>query len=56
MNDYEMMQYAHTSVAMGNACDELKEMADVVCGNVEDDGVYYEFERMGLLGGPDRQT
>ncbi|HBA68103.1 MAG TPA: Cof-type HAD-IIB family hydrolase [Lachnospiraceae bacterium] len=50
MNDYGMMQYVHTSVAMGNACDELKEMADVVCGNVEDDGVYYEFKRMGLLG------
>ncbi len=50
MNDYGMMKYAHVSVAMGNACDELKEMADIVCGNVEDDGIYYELRRMGVLG------
>ena len=49
MNDYGMMKYAHVSIAMGNACDELKEMADIVCGNVEDDGIYYEMKRMGVL-------
>lgn len=49
MNDYGMMKYAHISIAMGNACDELKEMADIVCGNVEDDGIYYEMKRMGVL-------
>lgn len=49
MNDYEMMQTAGLSVAMGNACEELKSMADVVCGNVWDDGIYYEFRRMKLI-------
>ena len=49
MNDYEMMKFAHISVAMGNACDELKEMADIVCKNVEQDGIYYAFKDMGLL-------
>ncbi|MCI9173518.1 MAG: HAD family hydrolase [Lachnospiraceae bacterium] len=49
MNDYEMMSYAGVSVAMGNACREIKEMADVVCGSVQEDGIYYEFKRMGLL-------
>ncbi|MDE7333568.1 MAG: HAD family hydrolase [Lachnospiraceae bacterium] len=49
MNDYEMMKTAGCSVAMGNACEELKNMADAVCGNVWDDGIYYEFRRMGLI-------
>lgn len=49
MNDYEMMVCAGVSVAMGNACSELKQMADVVCKSVEEDGVYYEFQRMGLI-------
>lgn len=49
MNDYEMMMAAGVSVAMGNACEELKQIADVVCGNVWEDGIYYEFQRMGLL-------
>lgn len=49
MNDYGMMKYAHVSVAMGNACDDLKETADIVCECVEEDGVYYELKRMGVL-------
>ena len=49
MNDYEMMMAAGVSVAMGNACEELKQIADVVCGNVWEDGIYYEFQRMGLI-------
>ncbi|MDE7313126.1 MAG: HAD family hydrolase [Eubacterium sp.] len=48
MNDCEMMQAAGLGVAMGNACEELKRMADVVCGNVWDDGVYYAFRKMKL--------
>ncbi len=49
MNDYEMMKAAGISVAMGNACEELKNIADVICGNVWEDGVYYEFQKMGLF-------
>lgn len=49
MNDYEMMNTAGISVAMGNACDELKNIADIICGNVWEDGIYYEFQRMGLF-------
>lgn len=49
MNDCEMMQAAGFSIAMGNACGELKDMADHVCGNVWDDGIYYEFKRMGFI-------
>lgn len=49
MNDYEMMKTAGTSIAMGNACEELKGMADHVCGSVWEDGIYYEFQRMGFI-------
>ncbi|MDE5909923.1 MAG: HAD family hydrolase [Lachnospiraceae bacterium] len=49
MNDYEMMETAKVSVAMGNACEELKSMADHVCGNVWDDGIYYGFQELGLI-------
>lgn len=49
MNDYSMMVTAGTSVAMGNACEELKKMADVVCENVREDGIYHEFQRMGFI-------
>ncbi len=48
MNDYEMMKSAGISIAMGNACEELKNMADRICESVWDDGIYYEFRRMGL--------
>ncbi|MDE6844587.1 MAG: Cof-type HAD-IIB family hydrolase [Lachnospiraceae bacterium] len=49
MNDYEMMKAAGISIAMENACEELKCMADYVCESVENDGIYYEFRRMGLI-------
>ena len=50
MNDAAMLERAGLSVAMGNACDELKALADVVCEDVAHDGVYQEFHRMGLCG------
>ena len=49
MNDYEMMHAAGLSVAMENACDELKRIADNVCESVREDGIYHEFRRLGLL-------
>ena len=39
INDLEMICAVGTGVAMGNACDELKAAADVVCGDVTDDGL-----------------
>lgn len=48
MNDLEMIQCAGVGIAMGNACPELKEAADLVCESVEEDGVFYQMRRMGL--------
>lgn len=49
MNDHEMMMAAGVSIAMGNACEELKRIADRVCETVREDGIYHEFVRMGLI-------
>lgn len=49
MNDFQMIRAAHTGIAMGNACPELKEIADFVCESVQDDGIYHQFSRMGLI-------
>lgn len=49
MNDYQMFICAGTAVAMGNACKELKQIANSICENVENDGIYYELKRMELI-------
>lgn len=49
MNDQQMLEYAGTAVAMGNSCQELKDLADIVCESVDEDGVYFEFKRMNLI-------
>jgi Cof subfamily protein (haloacid dehalogenase superfamily) len=48
-NDVEMFEVCGVSVAMGNAHDELKELADIVTTNVLDDGVANAFRRLGLF-------
>lgn len=48
-NDIEMLQAAGTGIAMGNASKELKAVADGVCGNVENDGIYYYCMEHGLI-------
>lgn len=50
MNDAAMLERARLGVAMGNACDELKALADVVCEDVAHDVVCQELHRMGLCG------
>jgi hydroxymethylpyrimidine pyrophosphatase-like HAD family hydrolase len=38
-NDFEMLRWAARGVAMGNAPDEVKAVADEVAGDVDDDGL-----------------
>ncbi|MEO9151583.1 MAG: HAD hydrolase family protein, partial [Lapillicoccus sp.] len=38
-NDIEMLRWAARGVAMGNAPDEVRAVADEVTGDVEDDGL-----------------
>lgn len=47
-NDIEMLKAAGTGIAMGNASESVKTMADEVTGSVAGDGVYEAFLRHGL--------
>lgn len=40
-NDIEMLETVGCGVAMGNASDNVKAIADDVCGDVADDGIYH---------------
>ncbi len=48
-NDIEMLQAVGTGVAMGNAVDKVKAIADDVCGDVTDDGIYHYCVEHGLI-------
>ena len=49
MNDYEMLQKAGNGIAMGNAVDNLKEVADYVTKSIEEDGVSDALHHFGYL-------
>ena len=48
-NDIEMLQAVGTGVAMGNASPELKAIADDVCGEVANEGIYHYCKEHNLL-------
>ncbi|PRR83789.1 Cof-type HAD-IIB family hydrolase [Clostridium vincentii] len=47
-NDIEMLEYAGLAVAMGNAKDEIKQLADYVTKSNEEDGVAYAIDKFIL--------
>ncbi|HHW36446.1 MAG TPA: Cof-type HAD-IIB family hydrolase [Bacillales bacterium] len=49
LNDLEMLSTVVNSVAMGNAKDQVKEVAKHVTKSVEDDGIVYGLKMVGLL-------
>lgn len=48
-NDIEMLKTVGTGVAMGNASPQLKAIADDICSNVSEDGVYHYCVEHGLI-------
>lgn len=48
-NDLEMLQYVGTGIAMGNAGDELKNVADDVTTSVSEDGIYNALKKLELI-------
>lgn len=48
-NDLEMLEWAGTGIAMGNACTKAKEIAQYITKSNEQDGVVYALKHMGLL-------
>lgn len=48
-NDIEMLQLADIGVAMGNASEEVKAHADFVTKRIDEDGIFYACEQLGLF-------
>lgn len=48
-NDLTMIEHAQIGVAMGNASEELKEKADYITKDVDDDGLYHAFQMLHLI-------
>ncbi len=48
-NDIDMLQSVGTGIAMGNASEQLKAVADHVCGHVAQDGIYHYCLKKGLI-------
>ena len=48
-NDMQMLKHVNTAIAMGNAGDELKSIADFVTKDVDDEGIAYALKYYGLI-------
>lgn len=49
INDRTMIEMAGIGVAMGNGTDEIKQYADVITEALDQDGIYNELRRQGLI-------
>lgn len=49
LNDIEMLKFAGTGIAMGNAYEEVKKVADVTTDPVDQNGIRSGLEKVGLL-------
>ncbi|AZN43114.1 Cof-type HAD-IIB family hydrolase [Paenibacillus albus] len=49
LNDIEMFKYVGTAVAMGNADDEVKQVADMITSSNAEDGIRNGLVQLGLL-------
>lgn len=49
MNDLEMIQTAHIGVCMANGSNPIKEVSDMICPPVTEDGLYKGFEELNLF-------
>jgi Cof subfamily protein (haloacid dehalogenase superfamily) len=49
LNDIEMLRFVGTGVAMGNAKEEVKEVADFVTKDVAEEGILYGLKQLQLI-------
>lgn len=49
LNDIEMLSFVNNSIAMGNAVDQVKDVAKFVTKHVDEDGILRGLELVGLL-------
>lgn len=48
-NDIEMLEQSKISIAMGNSTDEIKQMADFVTTDIDEDGLYNAFKKYNII-------
>lgn len=48
-NDISMLKHVATGIAMGNARDEVKAVADYVTSSIDDDGIYKALQHFNLI-------
>lgn len=53
INDTEMLSHVGVGVAMGNAIDELKQVADYITTDIEDDGIFNALVHLGVIEAAD---
>ncbi|KJE26553.1 haloacid dehalogenase-like hydrolase family protein [Geobacillus kaustophilus] len=49
LNDIEMLSFVGTGVAMGNAHEEVKRVADFVTKPVDKEGIWYGLKQLQLI-------
>lgn len=49
INDIEMINGCEIGIAMGNASDKVKQAADFITTNIDDDGIFNAFKLMSLI-------
>ena len=49
LNDVEMLQYCHVGIAMGNAKQGLKDIADEITDDASSDGIYNAMKKHNLI-------
>lgn len=48
-NDLEMLEWAGTGIAMGNACEKVRKIAQYITTSNEEDGIIHALNHIGLL-------
>lgn len=49
LNDADMLEYCQYGIAVGNAKDKLKEIADEVTDDIAEDGIFHSMKQHGLI-------
>jgi hydroxymethylpyrimidine pyrophosphatase-like HAD family hydrolase len=47
--DIDMIEFCGIGIAMGNAEEEVKQIADWVTSDIDDDGILHAFEYVGVI-------
>ena len=48
-NDKDMLQYAGIGIAMGNATEDVKQVADYVTKDIDEDGILHGLQQFHVL-------